>query len=1189
MSLKSLIYNLSGSVLVEELNERVGREERLSISGGTRTARAILCSALAKINNSPLLIIVPTLEEASRWDSILDQLGWSKSIIYPSNESTPLECTTTSDEIIWGQMAVLSELNINDKNPDLVIITTQRALEPHLPLPNILKKKIINLQQGLELDIEQLSIKLASLGYSRTSNTEVEGSWSRRGDIIDIFPVNQDLPIRIELFGNAIEKIKEFDPINQRSLEQIENISICPVNIDLVSIDNYEILNNPINTTDDTNIKADKKKSLSNKLKILDLFKKLCAQRASLIDYLNPNTFVVLEEKMLCLSHSKNWHINLDQNYQELIPSVDSSQLKDYSINHIFTAYQDNYKRLNKFKGIETSFETNSSHDNCFDLSSKNIVRHTNQISKISELIKNYQKQKYSIWIVSAQPLRVKALLEEHDTNIEYVQNSSDINGILNTVKGNIPIVLKLKSNVELEGCCLSQWKVILITDKEIFGQELISSRGFIRKRTSRSAKSINPNKIKSGDYVVHRNHGIGRFLKIEKFKLNNEARDYLLVQYADGTLRVAADQLGSLGRYRSASATNPKINKLGGTAWESAKSKAKKAINKVAIDLIKLYAERSNAEGYKFPKDGPWQKEMEDSFPYEPTEDQLKAVSQIKFDMEKNTPMDRLVCGDVGFGKTEVAIRALFKAITSNKQVAILAPTTVLAQQHWRTLRDRFAPYPIKVSLLTRFKSIAERKEIINDLKTSKIDAIVGTHLLLSEKVKYKDLGLLVVDEEQRFGVTQKERIKSLKKNIDVLTLTATPIPRTLYMSLSGVREMSLITTPPPSRRSIKTHLVSMDDEVIRSAISQEIGRGGQVFYVVPKIKNISEIATKLEQMVPNIKLIIAHGKMAEGELENAMIAFNDGEADLMLCTTIIESGLDIPRVNTILIEDAHNFGLSQLYQLRGRVGRSGIQAHAWLFYPKETLINENALKRLKAIQEFSELGSGYQLAMRDMEIRGVGNLIGIEQSGQMEAIGFDLYMEILHESISEIQGQTIPIVEETKVDLPITAFIPSTWIQENEEKISAYKAAAECDSFEALVDLTISWIDRFGPLPSPVESLIGLMRLKLKAKKTGFSRVKQQKPNIVLETLMTEAAFKSLRNGLEPHLHGRVIFKKGEGISEVTFRGLSVLPIEKQIETITEWLNSMEKQIPNLENDVSNTIKSKLGLTKETKNVKK
>ncbi|MFZ9463562.1 MAG: DEAD/DEAH box helicase, partial [Vulcanococcus sp.] len=584
-----------------------------------------------------------------------------------------------------------------------------------------------------------------------------------------------------------------------------------------------------------------------------------------------------------------------------------------------------------------------------------------NAFGKLAGLIKGYVAEKATVWLLSAQPSRAVALLEEHDCITRFVPNPADSPAIERLVEQNTPVALKSRGTAELEGLQLPAWKLVLISDREFFGQHSLAATGYVRRRRKAASRTVDPNKMRPGDFVVHRNHGIGKFLKLEKLAIGGESRDYLVVQYADGLLRVAADQLGSLGRYRATTEQPPELNRMGGTAWSKAKERARKAVRKVALDLVKLYAERHQAAGFCFPADGPWQSELEESFPYEPTPDQIKAIADVKRDMEKPQPMDRLVCGDVGFGKTEVAIRAIFKAVTAGKQVAMLAPTTVLAQQHWRSLSERFAPYPIKVSLLNRFRTAGERKAIQEGLAEGTVDVVVGTHQLLSKGTAFKQLGLLVVDEEQRFGVNQKEKIKALRKDVDVLTLSATPIPRTLYMSLSGVREMSLITTPPPLRRPIKTHLAALDEEAVRSAIRQELDRGGQIFYVVPRVEGIEEVAERLRLMIPGLKLLVAHGQMAEGELENAMVAFNAGEADLMLCTTIVESGLDIPRVNTILIEDAQKFGLAQLYQLRGRVGRSGIQAHAWLFYPGDASLSDAARQRLRAIQEFAQLGSGY------------------------------------------------------------------------------------------------------------------------------------------------------------------------------------------------------------------------------------
>jgi transcription-repair coupling factor (superfamily II helicase) len=779
-------------------------------------------------------------------------------------------------------------------------------------------------------------------------------------------------------------------------------------------------------------------------------------------------------------------------------------------------------------------------------------------------LVKGYQQERARVWLLSAQPSRAVALLEEHDCISRFVPNANDVQAIERLLEQHTPVALKTRGTAELEGLHLPAWRLVLITDREFFGQQSLTASGYVRRRRRAASRTIDPNRMQPGDFVVHRNHGIGRFQRLEKLAIGGDARDYLVVQYADGLLRVAADQLGSLGRFRASGEAPPELNRMGGTAWTKAKERARKAVRKVALDLVKLYAERHDCAGFAFPADGPWQGELEDSFPYDPTPDQLKAFVDVKRDMEAPRPMDRLVCGDVGFGKTEVAIRAIFKAVTAGRQCALLAPTTVLAQQHWRTLSERFAPYPLKVALLNRFRTAAERKTILEGLAEGAVDVVVGTHQLLAKGTSFKKLGLLVVDEEQRFGVNQKEKIKVLRKDVDVLTLSATPIPRTLYMSLSGVREMSLITTPPPLRRPIKTHLASLDEEAVRSAIRQELDRGGQVFYVVPRVEGIEEVAGQLRQMLPDLRLLVAHGQMPEGELESAMVAFNAGEADVMLCTTIIESGLDIPRVNTILVEDAQRFGLSQLYQLRGRVGRSGIQAHAWLFYPGDASLSEAARQRLRAIQEFAQLGSGYQLAMRDMEIRGVGNLLGVEQSGQMDSIGFDLYMEMLQEELAEMRGQDIPAVEDTQIDLPVTAFLPADWITEADEKLAAYRAAADCSSRESLVQLAADWVDRYGALPAPVQSLLQVMELKLLARRCGFSRLALEKPNIVLETPMEEPAFRRLRQGLASHLHGRFVYQAGSGsTAKVLARGLGVLPADKQLQELGQWLLTMAAQL--------------------------
>ena len=1181
MPLTALVRQLQQVPLTAEVAARLRRSERLRLGGAGRAGRALVASALAAQEASgsgqasPLLVIVPTLEEAGRWAALLELMGWSTAHLYPTSEGSPYEPFDPTSEITWGQLQVLAELvaerpaGSSPWRP--AIVATERALQPHLPPPEVLAGRCLSLAKGDILDLEQLGGTLTRLGYERVPTIEQEGSWSRRGDIVDVFPVSAELPVRLEFFGDTLEKLREFDPATQRSLDAIELVRLTPSSYaPLVS----EALREAMPEGLERLLGPEATEQLleggtpEGMRRLMGL---AWGRPASLLDYLPESTVVAVDERRHCLAHGQQWFDHAGEHHAEVCAELAGEEGDAAGIAALLpaTLHRPPAEALadaEAFTGFDLAeLHESDRHPNAFDLACRPVSAYPNAFGKLAGLVKGFQKDGARVWLLSAQPSRAVALLEEHDCIARFVPNPQDRPAIERLLEQNTPVALKTRGTAELEGLQLPAWKLVLISDREFFGQHALAATGYVRRRRRASSRTVDPNKMRPGDFVVHRNHGIGRFLKLEKLAISGEARDYLVVQYADGLLRVAADQLGSLGRYRATGDTPPELNRMGGTAWTRAKERAKKAIRKVAVDLVKLYAERHKAAGFAYPADGPWQNELEDSFPYEPTPDQLKAIAEVKRDMEQPSPMDRLVCGDVGFGKTEVAIRAIFKAVTAGKQVAMLAPTTVLAQQHWRTLSERFAPYPLKVSLLNRFRTAAERKAIQEGLVEGTVDVVVGTHQLLGKGTSFKQLGLLVVDEEQRFGVNQKEKIKALRKDVDVLTLSATPIPRTLYMSLSGVREMSLITTPPPLRRPIKTHLAALDEEAVRSAIRQELDRGGQIFYVVPRVEGIEEVAERLRLMIPGLRLLVAHGQMAEGELESAMVAFNAGEADLMLCTTIVESGLDIPRVNTILIEDAHRFGLAQLYQLRGRVGRSGIQAHAWLFYPGDASLSEAARQRLRAIQEFAQLGSGYQLAMRDMEIRGVGNLLGVEQSGQMEAIGFDLYMEMLQECLAEIQGQDIPQVEDTQIDLSITAFIPGDWISENDEKMAAYKAAAECTSQEALLELAADWADRYGSLPPPVVSLLQLMELKLLAKRCGFSRIKPEKPNLVLETPMEEPAFRRLRQGLPQHLHGRLVYQAGAGtVARVQARGLGVLSPAQQLSQLMEWLQAMAAQLP-------------------------
>ena len=1107
MTFSSIIHNLFQKPITKSLLDKLEQEGELYLNGIPRLPKSLVASSLARGRGHILCVICPTLQEAGRWAAQLEAMGWGAVHFYPTSEASPYDSLPTESETVWGQMQVLSSLSGQD---NMAIVATERSCQPHLPPPSVFQSFCLNLQSGMTFTNETLQNQLTQLGYERVPLVETEGQWGRREDIVDIFPVSAELPVRLEWLGEELEQLREFDPATQRSLDKIEQLLLTPTSFQAIKKDE---------------------------------------RLTSLLDYLPQNTVCAFDEVAQCAAHNQRWLEGVEEQWQ--------CSNEGRKMHRPFTT-QD---ALDKFKVIYLTEYKLVQEKNGVNLASRPLPTTPHQFAKLAailggkqEISTNLTLKKYETWLISAQPSRCAALLQEHDCPAQFLPNPHNYAAIRRLHQDSTPVALKYAGLAELEGFILPTYNIAVVTDREFFGQHSLVTTSYVRKRRRAASKTVDLQKLSPGDYVVHKRHGVGKFLQLETLG----TREYIAVSYADGLLRVPADSLEVLSRYRTTDGKPPELDKMSGKAWQSKKNRVRKTVKKLAFDLLQLYAQRSQLSGYAYPPDIPWQKELEDSFPYELTTDQLKAIQDVKRDLESDRPMDRLVCGDVGFGKTEVALRAIFKVVSSaDKQVAFLAPTTILSQQHYHTLKERFAPYPINIGLLNRFRSPKERKDIIQRLATGELDIVVGTQQLLNKEVKYRDLGLLVIDEEQRFGVNQKEKIKNLKAKLDILTLTATPIPRTLYMSLSGIREMSIIATPPPSRRPIQTHLSPYSPDVVRTGIRNELDRGGQVFYVVRRVEGIEKVAIQLEEMVPGVKVAMAHGQMSPGELEATMLAFNNGEADILVCTTIIESGLDIPRVNTIIIEDAQYFGLAQLYQLRGRVGRSGIQARAWLLYPDNQILSETARKRLRALQEFSQLGSGYQLATRDMEIRGVGNILGAEQSGQMEAIGFELYMEMLQSCIAEIQGEEIPQVEDTQVDLQLTAFIPGNYIASQEQKMAAYRAVAAANSQRELKLIAAEWSDRYGSIPAPVEQLFSVMQLKQIAKSLGFSRIKPEgKQHIVLITPMAEPAWKLLAEKLPQHLRSRFVYER----KKVTVRGLGVLKPQQQLDNLIEWLGAIE-----------------------------
>ena len=1202
MAFSSIINTLGRSQLTAELLNKLKRHRCLQLAGVSRLPKGLTVSALAQQQGQNLLVVTATLEEAGRWASQLEAMGWPVVYFYPTSEASPYELSySEQSEMTWGQMQVLADLLSGELGQEgsgewgvgsggrgekssrpaspasaMAIVATERALQPHLPPVSAFTPFCLTLKRGMSWDSKAVDLKLASMGYERVALVEMEGQWSRRGDLVDVFPVAAELPVRLEWFGDELEQMREFDPSTQRSLDKISQLVLTPTDFRpiIAAALGEEVANCTPSAEDAEGEKVSRR-----------LLGKAFERPACLLDYLAENTLVVIDEVGQCQAHGDRWFEVAEEHWQvenergelpkihrsftEALLDVEgferlylSELVESYAVQNSLETGEDGGGK-SATKGKKSAVKTSTQPPNYINLASRPLPVMPHQYAKLSEMVRGERDRGFSIFLISAQPSRSVALLSEHDCPSQFVPNPRDYLAIDKLQAQHLPIALKYSGVAELEGFILPTFRLVVITDREFYGQHSLATFSYIRKRRQAASKQVDPNKLSAGDYVVHRQHGIGQFLKLESLTINQQTREYLVIQYGDGTLRIAADQLGALSRFRTVGDRTPALNKLSAPTWEKTKEKVRKSIKKLALDLLNIYAIRAKQVGFSFPPDMPWQQELEDSFPYQPTPDQLKATQDVKRDMESDRPMDRLVCGDVGFGKTEVAIRAIFKAVTGGKQVALLAPTTILTQQHYHTIKERFSPYPIEVGLLNRFRSETERKEIQKRLTTGELDIVVGTQAILSKTIKFKDLGLLVVDEEQRFGVKQKEAIKALKAMVDVLTLTATPIPRTLYMSLSGIREMSLIATPPPTRRAIQTHLSPYDREVIRTAIRQELERGGQVFYVVPRIEGIDELAAELGVMIPGARIATAHGQMDASELEAIMLAFSAADFDILVCTTIIESGLDIPRVNTILIEDAQRFGLAQLYQLRGRVGRAGVQAHAWLFYPQENKLTDEARQRLKAIQEFTQLGSGYQLAIRDLEIRGAGDILGAEQSGQMDAIGFDLYSQMLEEAIREIKGQEIPQAEDTQIDLTLTAFIPADYITDLDQKMSAYRSVASASTLEELHQIEAAWCDRFGPIPKPAQQLIRLVELKQLAMKIGFSRIKpENKQHIVLETPMEEPAWNLLKASLPEHLQARFVYSKGK----VTIRGMGVLSPDKQLDNLIEWLGKMQEALPTI-----------------------
>lgn len=1027
---------------------------RVQLRGLTGSAGSFIAAGVHYVLNQPLLAILPDKEEAAYFLNDLENLSGQENVLFfPASYRRPYEIEEVDNANILLRAEVLNRINKESK--PIIIVTYPEALTEKVVTKSHLLKNTLEVKQDEKISIDFISDVLNEYGFRRVDYVVEPGQFSVRGGIVDVFSFSNDYPYRIEFFGDDVDSIRSFDPISQLSVQKLVKATIIP------------------NVQD----------------------KMLLEHRQSFLQYISANTSVWLKDHELTIDKIRKEYDHAVKAYSKLgetvinhlepeelyvKPEIFSKQLLDFPLVEFGNRFY-----LDPTLELSYNFAPQPSFNKNFDLLTKNL--NENMENDIRNIIFSD---------TAKQIERLYAIFEDIIPGF----NPADS-------KVFTPILLSIH-----EGFIDRDNKIACYTDHQIFERYhrfRIKNSGYKKNEalTLKELKGLNP-----GDYVTHIDHGIGRFGGLEKIEVNGKMQEAIRLVYKDNdVLYISITSLHRISKYAGKEGAVPKIDKLGSNAWNNLKQKTKKKVKEIAFDLIKLYAQRKAMKGFQFSKDTYLQNELEASFIYEDTPDQLKVTQDVKKDMEQSSPMDRLVCGDVGFGKTEVAIRAAFKAVTDGKQVAVLVPTTILALQHYKTFRERLKGFPCTVDYINRFKSSREQKETLAKLADGKIDILIGTHKLAGKEVKFKDLGLLIIDEEQKFGVAVKDKLKTMKATVDTLTLTATPIPRTLQFSMLGARDLSVINTPPPNRYPVHTELHTFNEETIRDAVMYEVSRGGQVFFVHNRVQSIMEVAGMIKRLCPNVRVLVGHGQMTGEKLEQVMLDFIEGEYDVLVATTIIESGLDIPNANTIIINDAHMFGLSDLHQMRGRVGRSNKKAFCYLLSPPVAMLTTEARKRLKAIEEFSDLGSGFNIAMRDLDIRGAGNLLGAEQSGFIADIGYETYMKILDEAIQELKENEFrdlflneeelkssetptlgsKFVKDCQVDTDLEILIPDDYVTNATERLSLYRDLDNSRKEEDLAEFELEMRDRFGPVPSQVRSLINTIRLRWLAMDIGFEKL--------------------------------------------------------------------------------------------------
>ena len=1069
-----------------------GSHVLLGVPDAAKTAVAAL---QWRRSRQPTLLVVAREVDA---EAVFDQLqAWTggAAVHFPSRGQLPYARETPEPDAVWRRIEVLSRLANVEGAP--LVVTSAAALAEHTLRPADLSRGPGRIAVGQRLALEALALSLVEAGYQVESLVEAPGQAARRGGLLDVWPAQSPRPLRIEFFGDEVDSVRAFDLETQRTLERLEEAQIGPATEWFPTRDELSRVAEQLAGRNTAQIANEREELQRGRLPAPDLYGPLAGD-ATLLDHVRPDWLVILDERQAIEAAQRDLDDLARERREELAERDEMGTAAPFGhapAPAMQTALERRRRRVelarwatgNEPGGFRLPFATADAYAGRLPAAAGDAVRQSRRGDRLL--------------VVTQQAQRYVEVLAEHriDSTVAESLETEPARGELALVQGALPEGWQVQT---------PDGVVQLQTDRELFG--FVKRRRRLRRRESHRSQFLA--EVQPGDFVVHADHGIARFGGIVRRPVGDEDRDYLELRYADDDrLYVPVEQVDRVSKFVGPSERAPRLTRLGTQEWSRARARVRQAIEIVAADLVRLYAARQMLEGHAFREDGEWQRELEASFPYEETPDQLRALTEVKADMEAPQPMDRVICGDVGFGKTEVAVRAAFKAVSEGYQVAILVPTTVLAQQHGKTFRERFAAFPTRVEVLSRFRTDQEAREVIAGLRTNEIDVVIGTHRLLQSGVEFANLGLVIIDEEQRFGVTHKERLKRMRLEVDVLTLSATPIPRTLHMALSGIRDMSTIDTPPEGRQAIQTFVSEWDEALIRDAILHEIDRGGQAYVVHNRVHSIDEFAERLKTLVPEARFVVGHGQMSERLLQKVMERFADGEFDVLICTTIIESGIDIPNVNTLIIDQADKLGLAQLYQLRGRVGRSVHQASAYLFHPRDRVLTEEAQQRLATIFEASELGAGFQVALRDLEIRGAGNLLGAEQSGQIASVGFDLYTQMLAEAVEAMkathEGVTAPAVPVSSttrrapvVDLPVSAFIPESYIEEIEARLALYQRIAAVQDLADLEALRAEIEDRLGEMPDALEQLLVLVRIRLAARAAEVATVRLEDNDVVL-----------------------------------------------------------------------------------------